>query len=207
MTEPAEPRAACRLSPDGLLHYRCLGSLDAVTDTERRALRPIGTTAHEVAVRTGGLLSELLALPGVRLFQGLRSGPSNLPHIPHAVCAGSRVVLIDSVAWPPGRYAVTAGGQIHCDDVYIGQSVRPLITAARHWRQVLPPGHQVRALVVVHLAGAGSITLPAETPQGPTWASAANAVRELRAFLARAGPQASAAMITTLLTATAGPGR
>ncbi|HET9894561.1 MAG TPA: hypothetical protein VFQ44_06460 [Streptosporangiaceae bacterium] len=35
---------------------RSHGNLDSVTDSERRALRSIGTTAREVAVRTGDLL-------------------------------------------------------------------------------------------------------------------------------------------------------
>src|SRR5690348_457879 len=41
------------------------GSLDTVTDSERRGLRPIGMTAREVAVRTGALLR---AVPGVLVF-------------------------------------------------------------------------------------------------------------------------------------------
>jgi hypothetical protein len=207
MAEPAEPRAVQWPPPARAAGGRCHGSLDAITDTERRALRPIGTSAHEVAVRTGGLLRELLAGPGILLFQGLAAGSSDLPHIPHAVCAGGRIVLVDSVAWPPGRYTVTAAGRIHCDGGYIGQSVGPLMRAVRCWQQAIGPGHAVSALIVVHASGAGRLTLPAPAPPGPAWAGPGHVVRYLRAFLPRAGPPASAAAVAALLAATAEPGR
>src|SRR5215470_11068945 len=95
----------------------------------------------------GALLTDLFALPGVRIFQGVRPAAADLPRIPHVISAGHRLVLVESVAWPPGRYAATAAGQIHCDGVYTGQSVLPLLTAVRHWRQALPRGHRVSALV------------------------------------------------------------
>ena len=59
----------------------------------------------------------------------------------------------------PGRYAATPAGLIHCDGVYIGQSVRPLIVAVRHWRQALPRGHRVSALVVVHPTAEGELAI------------------------------------------------
>lgn len=187
--------------------HHCHGTLDMITDTERRALRPIGSSVHEVAVRTGVLLSELLSVPGVRLYQGLRAGPGDLPRIPHAVCAGHRVILVDSVAWPPGRYAVAPAGQIYCNGVYIGQSVRPLIAAARRLERALPPGHRVSGLVVVHRAGPGRMILPAAaTAQGPAWAGAEAAAGELRAFLGGERPAASTAAIRFLEEAIADPG-
>ncbi|MEU8615648.1 hypothetical protein AB0C29_47475, partial [Actinoplanes sp. NPDC048791] len=57
------------------------GSLARIVDTERRPLRPIGTSAYEVARRTGELLTGLLRLPGVRLYQGVRlNGDPPLPY-------------------------------------------------------------------------------------------------------------------------------
>src|SRR5438876_846979 len=101
-TEPAEPAV--------WLSRRCHGSLDTVTDSERRALRPIGTTAQEAASRTSDLLAGLLASPGVRIFQGVRPAAAGLPRIPHAVSSGRQLVLVESVAWPAGQYATTPAG-------------------------------------------------------------------------------------------------
>ena len=72
------------------------------------------------------MLGELPAGPGVRIFQGVRpAAAEDLPRIPHAISAGRRLILIESVAWPPGRYQARADDRIHCDGTYIGQSVLP----------------------------------------------------------------------------------
>jgi hypothetical protein len=181
------------------------GSLDTITDSERRALRPIGTTAQEVAARTGFLLGILPAGPGVRIFQGVHPAPAeeDLPRIPHAISAGRQLLLVESVAWPPGRYHQEADGRIHCDGTYIGQSARPLINAVRYWRAALPRGHRVSALVVVHPTGDGDLALPAAVTGELAWARAGDAIRALRARLPRGRPAASAGVIAALVTATA----
>ena len=46
----------------------------------------------------GQLLTDLFALPGVRIFQGVRQAAVDAPRIPHAVSAGHRLVLVESVA-------------------------------------------------------------------------------------------------------------
>src|SRR5215471_8434070 len=101
------------ITPGSALEQRYFGDLNAITDSEQRPLRPIGSTAREVAARTGVLLTD----PG-------------LPLVPHVISAGRRLVLVESVAWPPGRYETSADGRILCDGVYIGQSVQALRTAA-----------------------------------------------------------------------------
>src|SRR5690242_4417228 len=116
---------------------RWYGSLDTVTDSERRGLRPIGMTAREVAAGTGVLLR---AVPGVLVFQGVRPAAGELPRIPHAISAGRRLILVESVAWPAGRYRQRADGRIHCDGMYTGQSVLPLVSAVRYWQATLPRG-------------------------------------------------------------------
>jgi hypothetical protein len=203
MTRPADRRitGAGRLAAP--LSRRFHGNLDTITDSERRALRPIGTTAYEVAARTGVLLADLFALPSVRIFQGVRPSAADMPRIPHAVSAGCRLVLVESVAWPPGMYAATAGGRIHCDGVYIGQSVCPLIAAVRHWRQLLPTGHRVSALVVVHRIAEGDLALPAGTARDLCWACAEDAVRDIRACLPRGRRAVSMRAIAALVAATA----
>lgn len=201
MSTPAQRWTAGPCAP---VSRRVHGTLDEVTDSERRALRPVGATAGEVAARTGALLAELLALPDVRLFQGVRPAAGDLPPIPHVVCAGRRIILVESVAWPPGRYTAGGGGRIHCDGMYIGQSVRPLASAVRHWRGVLPRSHRVSALVVVHPAPGGDLTLPDCAPRGLHWARACEAVGHIRAALPAAGQATSVRALAALVAATSG---
>src|SRR5258707_14587352 len=89
MTTSADHRPVRPTAPvASLIARRSIGNLDVVTDSERRALRPIGTTAHEIAVLTAKLLSELLTFPSVRIFHGIRPADANQPRIPHPVRAG-----------------------------------------------------------------------------------------------------------------------
>lgn len=182
---------------------RCHGSLASITDSERRALRPIDITAREAAVRTGDILTDLFALPGVHIFQGVRSAPADLPRIPHAISAGRHIVLIESVAWPPGSYATAATGRVYCDGAYIGQSVRQLSAAVRCWRESLPSGHRVAGLVVVHSCAAGELTLPRTASREIAWTRADDAVTAIRAILPRRVDQGSLRAIAALVVATA----
>lgn len=182
---------------------RVHGTLDQIIDTERRALRPIGTTAHEVAACTGSLLTGLLTRPGVQIFRGVRSSAAGGPRIAHAVSLGHRLMLIESVAWPPGCYTAMDGDQIHCDGVYIGQSVRPLIAAVQHWRGLLPAGHEVSGLVVVHPGAGGELTLPPGAGGDLIWVRAENAVRVIRSQLPRRRPPVSVKAVAALLAAAA----
>lgn len=192
------------------LPARVRGTLDVITDTERRTLRPIGTTAREVADRTDALLAGLSCDPAVWIFQGVRPSGQTGPPISHAISAGNQVMLIESVAWPPGRYAALASGDIHCGDRYIGQSVRHLTTAIEHWRQVLPPDLRVSAMVIVHPAGPGEMVLPATPDQPIAWAHAHSAVGEIWGRLRgrRRGQELadSRQAVAALTLATAEPG-
>jgi hypothetical protein len=181
----------------------CYGSLDSITDSERRALRPIGATAYDVAVRTGMLFTELFAVPGIRIFQGVRPTTADLPRIPHAISAGRHLILVESVAWPAGQYLATAAGRIYCDGAYTGQSIRALVNAVRHWRETLPPGHRVWGLVVVHPADEGSLRLPDAGPRDIVWAPADDAVSQVRTHLPRQRRPASLRAIAALIAATA----
>jgi hypothetical protein len=203
---PAEPaaHAAIELIRSGaMVPQRCHGSLESITDSERRALRPIGMTAHEVAVLTGALLTELFSVPGICIFQGVRSASADMPRIPHVISAGRRIVLVESVAWPPGQYAVTAGGRICCDGAYIGQSMHPLVNAVRHWREILPPGHRVKGLVVVHPAVGGCPGLPGAGTRDIVWTPADGAVDEIRTHLPRGREMPSISAVAALIAATA----
>jgi hypothetical protein len=188
--------------PSGHAH----GSLSHITDSERRALRSIGTTAREVADRTDALLADLLAVPGVSIFQGVRLTAS-APRIPHAVSAGHQLFLVESVAWPPGRYCATATGRVYCDGAYIGQSAGPLLQAVGHWRRCLPRGHHVCALVVVHGAGEGDLVLPRPTGRTLSWVGAKHATQEIRLRLTPGPLPFSKHIVQALATAIADESR
>jgi hypothetical protein len=203
MIKPGDRWAVGPGGPAALIFRRCHGSLDSITDSERRALRPIGTTAHEIATRTGVLLADLFAFPDVQIFQGIRPMTADAPRIQHAISAGRRVVFIESVAWPPGQYVVaTASGRIHCDGMYTGQSVGPLTAAVWHWREILPDDHRVSALVVVHPADQGGLTLPGPVALDVAWACASRAVPEIQARLPLGREEISMTAVTALAAAT-----
>jgi hypothetical protein len=188
--------------PPPLLKQRYHGTLEAITDSERRSLRPITATAYEVATRTGEMLADLIAIPSVRIFHGVRPAGADLPPIPHAISAGRQLVFIESVAWPPGCYETAENGRIHCDGTYIGQSVRPLIATVRYWRKILPKSHQVSAVIVVHAAG-GGVTLPAATSGDLAWVYAHNAVRDIRQRILCGRQSVSRNLVAALIAATA----
>jgi hypothetical protein len=190
--------------PQPLLEQRYHGSLDVITDSERRSLRPIAATAYDVAVLTGELLADLLVIPGVRIFRGVRAAGTALPLIPHAVSAGRQLVLIESVSWPPGCYETAADGHVHCDGTYIGQSARPLTATVRHWRESLPKSHHVSAVVVVHAAAEGQVTLPAATPGDLAWVRAEDAVRDVRQRILCGRQDTSRDLVAALVAAIAG---
>lgn len=196
-------RADRALLPPDVLERRYHGSLAVITDSERRSLRSIGASSYDVAARTGVLIAGLTTLPGVRIFLGVRPPGTHLPPTPHAVSAGRHLVLVESVAWPPGSYRIAPSGEVLCDGVYIGQSVRPLRDAVRHWRRTLPRGSRVLAKVVVHPADGGSVTLPADTDGDVAWLLARDAEADLRRQISIDPRQPHRSTVAALLSATA----
>jgi hypothetical protein len=190
------------LVPRGVLGQRYHGSLDALACDDQRSLRPVAATAYEVAARTGDLLAELIAIPGVRIFRGVHPAGASHALIPHAVSAGRQIVFVESVAWPPGHYEIAPDGSVLCDGTYIGQSVRPLLAAVRHWRGSLARHHQVSATIVVHGAGDGDLTLAATTPDGMTWVRAEDAITAIRHRILRSRRSPGRDVIAKLITAT-----
>src|SRR5580658_4463744 len=107
MAQAADRSKAGQAAPSA----RCHGRLGTIIDSERRALRPIGSTAQEVAERTGELLRDLFALPGVHIFQGVRPTAVDAPRLRQANVAGRQVVLVESMAWPLCKYAAAPSGR------------------------------------------------------------------------------------------------
>lgn len=202
MTIPKDRLTGHPAGPTVIMSRRSYGNLEMITDSERRALRSIGKTAREAAATTGVLLAGLLMLPGVRIFEGVRTAGTNMPRIPHVISAGRRLLLVESVAWPAGRYATTGVGRIYCDGVYIGQSVRPLTAAVHHWRETLPRGHRVSAVVIVHPTCDGQLDLPPATSGDLAWTRASDATCDIRAHLPPGQPATSLRAVAALIAAT-----
>ena len=141
---------------------RTYGDLSAADD-DHRALRPVGVGCREVADRTDEVLAGLTEIPSVRIFRGIRPTGARRSVAAHAVSAGRLLILVESVAWPPGSYAVDAGCRVRCGEHPIGQSTRPLTAAVRALRVVLPFDHRVTAVVAVRRSGAGAYRLPTDT--------------------------------------------
>jgi hypothetical protein len=176
-------RRVWRGAPIGRLEQRRHGDLSAITDSERRPLRPIGTPAAEVAARTDTLLGGLIAIPSVRIFLGVRLTGSTLPLASHAISAGRLLILVESVTWPPGWYRTDAIGRVYCDGQYIGQSIHPLVVAVRRARRLLPRSHHVSALVVVHRTADGGYALPSSSRE-LAWALGDDVIHYLRERIA-----------------------
>jgi hypothetical protein len=159
--------------------HRLRGTLERMTDDERRSLRPIGMSVREAAARTKTLLNRLADNPEVYLFAGVRVA-KGAPRIGFAVSTASHLLLVESVAWPSGKYTVNPQGSVLCDGTYIGQSVLPLIGSVRLLRRVARRRH-IGAVVVVHPSGAGLPSLPVNSPAGPAWL----APEKVRSHIAR----------------------
>ena len=200
MTKPARPRSSVA-DRSG----RAFGSLAPLADSERRGLRPIGASVREVADRTAILFDAVMRSKNVRLFRAVcADGPDAQP-IPHVICAGRRVILVDSVTWPPGAYTVAESGHVHCDGQYIGQSVVPLRSAVGRWREVLPIGYLVTGLVVVHPNGEGGVGLYGDLPPDVGWSLAHDALHDVRQLLPPDSQRTSSAALAKLKKASGSP--
>jgi hypothetical protein len=185
--------------PAAVLGRRLHGSCVVVGHGEGRALRPIGTPGVAVMNRTASILSRLVEYPEVRVFHGVGVADPSHPPVAHVVAAGRDVLLVETVAWPDGRYSTDPDGQVRCDGVLIGQSVAPLLNAVRHFRRELPR-HRVSALVVMYPVGDGR-PLPPRGQRDLRWVHAEAASDAVRAWLPR-HPRTSTAALVTLVAAT-----
>jgi hypothetical protein len=147
-------------APRRLAERRFHGELPAAATAGSRSLRTVGADSDEIVARTDARLSALTVMPGVRIFRGVRGGNPARVVAMHAVSAGPVVVLVESVAWPPGHYQLDGTGRVRCDGVPTGQTVEELVASVAECRRLLPRDHQVSALVSVHRTGSDGYVLP-----------------------------------------------
>jgi hypothetical protein len=107
------------------------------------------------------------------------------------------VVLVETVAWPPGDYQVDGAGRVLCDGLQTGQRIGELVGSVAECRRLLPRDHRVSAVVSVHRTGSGGYVLP---PPGSAvaWAFADDLVATLTARLARHPASVSRHAVATL---------
>ncbi|GDY31186.1 J domain-containing protein [Gandjariella thermophila] len=105
---------------------------------------------RELAVRlTADLLARYVTdIPSARVFHQVTWPGTEFPEVDHAVLCGHRLVLIDSMIWPGGRYTVDRQGYIQRDGKSFGGGALVLGEAARAF-QLLLPRLEVRGVVLV----------------------------------------------------------
>jgi hypothetical protein len=170
-------------APLRVAEQRRHGELPSAATHGRGSLRSVGAGGAAVAARTDTQLGALTVLPGVRIFRGIRASHPFRVIATHAVSAGRVVVLVESVAWPPGDYRVDPDGQVWCDGLPTGQTTVGLQAAVAACRRRLPRDHLVRALICVHRTAAAGYLLPAPG-RTVSWTFAEDLVETLMPHLA-----------------------
>jgi hypothetical protein len=184
-------------APRRLVERRRYGELPAAATAGSRSLRPVVADDQEIIARTDAQLSALTVMPGVRIFRGVRAGQPARVIATHAVSAGPVVVLVESVAWPPGSYHVDGAGRVLCDGLHTGQSVEDVVASVATCQALLPRDHQVSAVVSVERTGSGGYALPPPSA-GLSWTFAEDLVATLTARLARHPASVSRHVVATL---------
>jgi hypothetical protein len=149
-------------------------------------------------MRTAALIRRhvLAEIPSARLLNGLRS-PVDSSHIAHAVLAGYRLALIDSMLVPRGNYAWDGAHLLHG-----GRVVAPprLAEQARHFQDLFPELN-VQGFVLVQTQGENPHEPVIDVRRGAEGIieplNPAKFARELRFFLA-SGPQPNTVFVPAL---------
>jgi len=177
------PEDVARLQMHGLPRKRGIFGAEARIRREQRTMQLL--LRHVVAQQ-----------PSARLINGLKA-PDGKTHIDHAVLAGYRLALIDSMVLPHGAYAWDGERLLHG-----GRSVLPPLLAhsVRHiqelfpelhvtgWTMVLGPGDNLHEPVIDRRPGSSG---------GVEVGNAAATIRALREFLGN-GPQPQVVHVPSL---------
>ncbi|MGH4007223.1 MAG: hypothetical protein ACRDTH_03470 [Pseudonocardiaceae bacterium] len=144
----------------------------------RRTLRNFRGDHTETELRY--LLDELLAIPAARIFT-LADGIT-------AVAVGTRIALISSVSWPPGRYARRASQGVMCNGRPRPDLDAPAHQISEHLRTLtsqLPSRPILRAFIVVTVNDTNGGTVEFENGPGRVlFVRRDKAVTTIGAFLA-----------------------
>jgi hypothetical protein len=137
------------------------GRWERVTGEPGGVLRPNASTLERrtaIAEQlTAPLLSELLRMPGVAIVHRIQFPGSATAHIGHAVVAGGRIALIDSVLWEPADYRLDNWGRVLRNGALDESIAIALPIAADRFTAALPYA-PIESWVVVHRLTDGQLT-------------------------------------------------
>ena len=149
-------------------------------------------------MRTAALIRRqvLAEIPSARLLNGLRS-PIDSSHVAHAVLAGYRLALVDSMLVPRGNYAWDGAHLLHGGRVAAPPKVAEQV---RHFQDVFPELN-VQGFVLVQTQGENPHEPVIDVRRGAEGIveplNPAKFARELRFFLA-SGPQPNVVFVPAL---------
>lgn len=131
----------------------------------------VDTTQKIVEAGMAEVLNDLFKIKALRVFHGLvvpahkldikqgnsvqSTGVDVVPgsHLDHAITAGQKVALVDSVMWPPGKYSMDNYGNVLLNGQHSHFDLEPYEEDFKRFRANLPSNVKVRMFVTVHSDG------------------------------------------------------
>lgn len=136
---------------------------------------------------TAPLLAELLAMPGITVLENVRLPEGDGLVFGHAVVAGGRIAVVESVLWAPDDYTLDRLGRVVRSDgdadshsVRLPGAVAAVVAAY--------PAVRIRGWTVVHPLSPGTLRVRGESESDPARLATADAMlREAGDWLAEEG--------------------
>ncbi|MDJ1372287.1 J domain-containing protein [Gulosibacter molinativorax] len=150
----------------------------------------------------GEQLRVLERMPGVRIVHGLRlpGGDPNVATISHAVLAGRRLAVIDSVLWRAGQYGIDARGQICCNNVPLPATAQEFPHRVERLFEYFGDVAEVRGWLTVVPESSGDFSIDyARTWRRVRPASVESLLRETGDWLAEDGAEVDRLLLRDLL--------
>lgn len=137
---------------------------------------------------TAPLLNELLTIPAVAIVHRITFPGDPGLHIGHAVVAGNRIALIDSVLWEPGEYALDSWGRVLRNGAIDEGVTVALPIAAERFAAALP-STPIRSWVVAHRLSEGTLTATSDEHSAVRLVTPEAMLREVGDWLSEQGNQ------------------
>lgn len=150
----------------------------------------------------GERVQVLERMPGVRIVHGLRlpGGDQDVATVSHAVLAGHRLAVIDSVLWRPGAYAIDARGQVCCDGVPLSAAAQEFPHRVERMHEYFGDIAEVRGWLTIVPEEEGEFSVDfARTWRRVRPASVESLLREVGDWLAEDGTEVDRLLLRDLL--------
>lgn len=177
-------RAQARVMPSGRWE-RITGEPGGVLRPDASTLERRTTIAEQL---TAPLLSELLRMPGVAIVHRIQFPGSATAHIGHAVVAGGRIAIIDSVLWEPADYRLDDWGRVLRNGTLDEGISIALPIAADRFTSALPYV-PIESWVVVHRLTDGPLTASSDDNSKVQLVTPDALLREVGNWLSEEGDQ------------------